>query len=360
VRQPAERRSQGAGAALAELADLKVILLGNATLVDGDLRALPDLANQFLKELRYLAPEHGLWGEYGPGEHVPDGLDLRSGRPVLSLHGPRYAPEPQQLRGADLLLIGFSDAGARAYTYLSSMLACLKVAAEVGLPVGILDRPSPLGRAFEGGGLPEEEWNIVAPYDLPLRHGLSPWEIAWLYASERGLPVPARVPLGEPPCWVAPSPNLPTKEAALAFTGNVLLEGTNLSEGRGTTRPFTVLGAPWLDGWRLAEELAGEDGLQARPLYFFPRFSKHQSQRCCGIELHITDPERYRPVRVALNILAHARRYPDFEVKPGLRRLGGSQLSAWLEGERPEPASLLETWAPQEERYRRRIQPLLS
>lgn len=294
--------------------------------------------------LRLFTPEHGPWGEAGPGEDVADTVDPVTGARVISLYGPRSSPDPSDLEGLDLLALALPDVGARAWTYLTTSFRMLAAAAEAGVPVLVLDRPNPLGSRAEGPGVPEGGTTFVAAYDLPLRHGLTAGELARLYAVEQGLPAPAVAQVPPPPVWVAPSPNLPTPAAALAFAGLVLLEGTNLSEGRGTTRPFTLVGAPWLDGTALAERLRseGHPGLRAQPTRFTPVASKHAGEVCGGVELHITDAPAYRALPVALSVLAFARAHPEFEVRASLDRLwGGPGLSRWLGATEPDPAEVL-------------------
>ena len=336
----------------------RIGLLTNARWLTADFRSAKRWVLDTLGTglLRLFSPEHGPWGEAGPGEHVADSRDPETNLPVLSLYGPRSSPDPAALASLEVLVIALPDCGGRAWTYLSTMLAAMRVAAEAGVEVLILDRPNPLGPAVEGPGV--EAPTFVAPYDLPLRHGATVGALARLFAHEQGLPAPGTVQVPPPPVWVAPSPNLPTRASALAFSSNVLFEGTNLSEGRGTTRPFLMIGAPWIDPFALAEHVADGDhpGLQVRPTVFTPTSSKHAGEACGGIELFITEPGAYRGLSVALSILDFVRRAPEFAVTDALDRLwGGPGLSGWLGRPSAEPAELLADAERFAETYEHRI-----
>ena len=306
--------------------------------------------------LRLFSPEHGPWGEAGPGESVGDSVDPETQLPVVSLYGPRSSPDPATLASLDVLVVALPDCGGRAWTYLSTMLGAMRAAAQAGVRVLVLDRPNPLGPTVEGLGVRTP--SFVAPYDLPLRHGSTVGDIALLFAREQGLPAPVTHQVAPPPVWVAPSPNIPTRAAALAFSSNVLFEGTNLSEGRGTTRPFLMIGAPWIDPFALAEHVNGADhpGLHARPTRFTPASSKHAGEACGGIELFISDPQAYRALPVTLSILGFARRAPEFAVNGALDRLwGGPGLADWLARPSADAAELLDEAERFSSAYRDRL-----
>jgi uncharacterized protein YbbC (DUF1343 family) len=251
--------------------------------------------------------------------------DPRTGVPVHSLYGATAAslrPSPEALRGLDALVFDVQDVGARYYTYQATMLLCMEAAAAAGIGFVVLDRPNPIGgAAVEGPRLRPGFESFCGPHDLAVRHGLTVGELALLFRAERGLDLDLEVvacegwrrgvlfrETGLP--WVIPSPNMPTPETALVYPGTCLLEGTNLSEGRGTTRPFEWLGAPWLDGARLADDLARErlPGVRFRPASFVPTWDKHAGARCHGVELFVTDPRAFRPFRTGLACVVHARR----------------------------------------------------
>ncbi|NTV04784.1 DUF1343 domain-containing protein, partial [bacterium] len=209
----------------------------------------------------------------------------------------------------------------RYYTYQATMLLCMEAAARAGLGFVVLDRPNPIGGlAVEGPALRAGFESFCGLHDLAPRHGLTVGELALLFREERGLDLDLTVvecdgwrrgmgarATGLP--WVFPSPNVPTPETALVYPGTCLLEGTNLSEGRGTTRPFELFGAPWLDAHRLAADLAGEGlpGVLFRPASFVPTWDKHAGVRCHGVELFVTDAARFRPFRTGLACVLRAR-----------------------------------------------------
>lgn len=317
------------------LAGRKTGLLTNARWLTADFRSAQRWVLDHLGTtvLRLFTPEHGPWGEAGPGESVGDATDPETGAPVVSLYGPRQAPRPADLEDLELLVVALPDVGCRAWTYLSTTLETIRGAAAAGVEVLVLDRPNPLGASVEGLGVDAGCTSFVAAYDVPLRHGLTAGQLAGLFAREQGLPSPATLVVPPPPVWVAPSPNLPTAASALAFAGTVLIEGTNLSEGRGTTRPFQLIGAPWLDAFALAEHLTrrGHPGLRVRPSVFTPASHKHEGRACAGVELFIADPASYPSLPVALSILEFSRRHPAFETNDALDRLwGGPGLRRWL------------------------------
>src|SRR5205085_7758532 len=219
------------------------------------------------------------------------------------------------------LVIDLQDVGSRYYTFPTTMLYCLEAAAGVGLPVVVLDRPNPLGgKEVEGPTLRPGFESYVGPHPLPTRHGLTVGELVRLYRAERNIDVDLTVI----PCeglrrdmdfeatglpWVLPSPNMPTVETAFVYPGMCLIEGTNLSEGRGTTRPFEICGAPGVDASRLCQQLNAERlaGVVFRPMWFQPTFQKHAGQLCGGLQLHVTDRSTFRPVRTGLAVLAALR-----------------------------------------------------
>lgn len=250
--------------------------------------------------------------------------DPGTGVPAHSLYGTRaesLRPSPEQLAGLDLLVFDIQDVGARYYTYQATMMLCMEAAAAARIPFLVLDRPNPIGGvAVEGPALRPGYESFCGLHDLAVRHGMTVGELARLFRAERSLPLELDVvdcdgwrramhfrATGLP--WVLPSPNMPTPETALVYPGMCLLEGTNLSEGRGTTRPFELFGAPWLDGRRLAEALAADraPGVRFRPVSFVPTWDKHAGVRCHGVELHVTDAAAFHPFRTGIACVQRAR-----------------------------------------------------
>ena len=273
-----------------------------------------------------FGPEHGWLGELQDLQpaNTPDASSRRGPR-VISLYGDNIAslrPTAEQVAGLDALVIDLQDVGSRYYTFQTTMLYCLETANDIGLRVVVLDRPNPIGGSMvEGPRLAPGFESFVGSHDIPTRHGLTIGELARLYQAERKLRnleleiIPCRGWLRESLWedtglpWVLPSPNMPATETALVYPGQCLLEGTNLSEGRGTTRPFELCGAPWLDATAVASRLQKEElpGVIFRAAWFSPTNQKHAGRRCSGIQLHVVDRAVFRPVRTGLAILAVLR-----------------------------------------------------
>ncbi len=261
-----------------------------------------------------FGPEHGFGGAAQDMIGVEDATD-GTGTRIVSLYGDReedLVPKGADLAGLDRLVIDLVDVGARYYTYVWTALLAVRAAAEQGVPCLILDRPNPLGRAVEGRILDDGFRSFVGWERVPVRHGLTLAEMVLLYAEElsRGAEGAVAVlgvegwdegplPL-DAPGWVQPSPNMPALTTARVYPGGCLLEGTNLSEGRGHTRPFEFFGAPFVDGAALARDLhaTGLAGFVARPVTFIPTFHKHGGKPCGGVQIHVTDVARFRPVAV--------------------------------------------------------------
>lgn len=307
---------------LPEIAGKRVGLITNHTGVDSRLRSTIDLLhhNDQCKLVALFGPEHGVRGAAQAGVEVGGAVDERTGLPIHSLYGETRTPTTEMLDGLDALVYDIQDAGVRYATYESTLFNAQKAAASAGLPVVVLDRPDPInGSAVEGNVLDPAFASFVGTHPLVTRHGLTVGELARLYAAERGWPEPHVVPMqgwrrawwfdetGLP--WVQPSPNMPTLDVATLYPGTCLFEGTNLSEGRGTTHPFELIGAPWIDPFALAAELERRNlpGVAFRPAYFTPVFSKHASSSCGGVQVHIVDRDRMRAVELGVHLL-HAVR----------------------------------------------------
>lgn len=258
--------------------------------------------------LRLFGPEHGFYGEAQAGEQVPDGVDKATGIPVVSLYKDSKRPKKESLEDLSLLVYDLQDVGLRWYTYLGTLTRLLDALAELkaeGKPYPrllILDRPNPLsGAIVEGPGLEPGFESLIGPYDLPIRHGLTLGEFGRMRGAELGLAVDALAAEGWSrgmgigswrEAWIPPSPNLPCLASLPAYAISCLLEGTNVSEGRGSAKPFEMLGAPWVRGPELREAIdgLGIEGLSCRPVFFVPSFSKFQGRRCEGVQLYV-DPD---------------------------------------------------------------------
>ena len=311
-----------------ELRSARVGLLAHPASVTRELaHALDVLRGLGIHPRVLFGPEHGWAGHAQDMIGVGDGTV--AGARVVSLYGDRYedlSPRPEHLDGIDVVIIDLQDVGARYYTFVWTAVLVARACRDAGVRVVVLDRPNPLGGDAIEGRLQDPRYrSFVGLERLPIRHGLTLGEIvAWrakvegfaelvTVVSATGLDRDAHASAWDRP-FVMPSPNMPTYETALVYPGGCLLEGTNLSDGRGTTRPFEITGAPWLDGTRLARDLArtGLAGFIARPIAFEPTFHKHAKQTCGGVQVHVTDPTSFRPVAcyVALVALAH-HAHPD-------------------------------------------------
>ncbi len=351
----------------------RVGLVTNPTGVTRDLESGVDILHR-RSDCRLVAlygPEHGLRGDAQAGVPVESGVDPRTGVPVYSLYGSTRHFSAEMLDGVELLIVDLQDGGVRFYTYLYTMAYAMQAAAEHGLPILVLDRPTPLGGGIVEGPLLDPAYaSFVGLYPIPIRPGLTIGELARLFNQEYGIGAELEVVR----CrdwqrahwfdqtglfWVMPSPNLPTLDSLTLYPGTCLIEGANLSEGRGTTRPFELIGAPWVEPYALAETLNRLDlaGVRFRPAYFTPTFSKHQGQVCGGVQLHITDRHSLRPVTVAVHLLQTIQqRYRDeFDWRPpweadGVRpidRLSGSdQLRSRIDAGVPA-AEIVAEWQPE-------------
>ena len=363
------------------LAGRRVALLAHPASVTRDLThsldalaALPDL-----KLSAALGPQHGLRGDKQDNMvESPDFVDPAHGIPVFSLYGSVRRPTPAMLDTFDVLLVDLQDLGCRIYTFITTLRYVLEAAAAHGKSVWVLDRPNPAGRLVEGLALRPGWESFVGAGPLPMRHGLTMGELArWFVASLR-LNVDCQIvplegwrpeeapgfgwPLGER-TWVNPSPNAPSLSMARCYAGTVMLEGTTLSEGRGTTRPLELFGAPELPVAPLLAEMqrlapGWLEGCRLRPCHFEPTFHKHAGKLCAGVQVHVEDPlyyvhDAFRPWRLqALAFKALRRLSPDYplwrdfpyEYEQGRLAIdvinGGELLRCWVDDPAAAPGDL--------------------
>ena len=304
-------------------------LLANPSSVTGDFRPAADVLSGCGANLICLfGPQHGWWGETQANMIEWESFTHPSlGIPVHSLYGAHREPQQEALRGLDLVVIDLPDIGARPYTYLWTALLMMRRCAEAGIAVLVVDRPNPLGgTAVEGPLLGDDFHSFVGLYPLSMRHGLTIGEALTMMNESEGAGCSLEIvkmegwdrsmlfpETGLP--WVPPSPNMPAPETAFVYPGIVMLEATNISEGRGTTRPFEVIGAPWIDPFEYAAALSktGLEGIIFRPLRFKPTWDKYDETVCGGVQLHVTDPLLFSPVRCgAVTIATAATLYPEF------------------------------------------------
>jgi len=316
----------------ASLAGRRVGLLTNPSAVDGSLRSayrlFAEAPSVILAAL--FGPEHGFAGTASEGAEVGHAIDARAGCPVYSLYGETLRPTAEMLRGLDALVVDLQDIGVRYYTYVWTVTHVLEAAGEHGVPVVILDRPNPLGGATVWGPLLERSHaSLVGRFPVPVRHGLTIGELARL-VNALWNPAPAALDViacegwrralpwdetGLP--WVAPSPNMPQLSTLWHYPGSCLVEGTTLSEGRGTALPFEIVGAPWIDADALADRLIEEGwgaplGAGFRPHRFTPFAGKWTGDECQGVQVHILDRARWRPLEAWLGVIITVRAmYPQ-------------------------------------------------
>jgi uncharacterized protein YbbC (DUF1343 family) len=327
----------------------RVGLIINPTGADSRLHSTIDLfqANPEIRLVALYSPEHGVRGNAQAGEYVPYYVDEKFRLPVFSLYGQSFKPDPgmlkkideymrsfdtkdtgkvpetAQVEGIDVMVFDIQDVGTRVYTYIATMAYAMQAAAESGIDFVVLDRPDPInGRDMEGAVLEYPEFSsFIGLFPVPLRFGMTMGELALLF-NDKFLARKAKltvVPMegwkremwfdesGLP--WVIPSPNMPTLDTATVYPGLVAIEGTNLSEGRGTTKPFELFGAPWIDAHDLTKALNGLElaGVRFREAWFTPYFSKFAGELCGGCQVHVTDRNAFRSVATVLHIVKTVR-----------------------------------------------------
>ncbi|MEM7473367.1 MAG: DUF1343 domain-containing protein [Planctomycetota bacterium] len=295
-------------------------VLAHQASVTSDLHYSFDVLNAaYPGQLKALfSPQHGIWGEQQANMiETGDSLDQGRNIPVYSLYGDVRWPTEEMLAGLDCLLVDLQDAGTRVYTYLWTLSYCLEVCGKQGVEVLVLDRPNPLGGQITEGPILQKDFrSFVGRYEIPMRHGLTIGEFAAWANSAQDLGVSldivttsgwSREMLWRDTGlhWIPPSPNMPTPTTALLYPGMVLLEGTNLSEGRGTTRPFEVFGAPFIEPELLAAELAKLNlpGVKILPTRFEPTFDKWKNQSCGGVAFYVSDPAALRSYELTVAAL---------------------------------------------------------
>jgi uncharacterized protein YbbC (DUF1343 family) len=333
-----------------------------------------------------FGPQHGFRSNLQDNMiETPHDRDARRQVPVYSLYSETREPTAEMLKDIDVLVVDLQDVGTRVYTYVYTMANCMRAAARHGVRVVVCDRPNPIGGEAVEGTLLRDPWtSFVGQFRLPLRHGMTIGELARLFNDAFGVGCALDVvPLagwrrsmyydatGLP--WVIPSPNLPTLDTAIVYPGAVMFEGTMLSEGRGTTRPFELVGAPWIDGERLADAMnaRGLPGVHFRPVFFEPTFHKHARETCGGCQPHVTDRAAFEPVRTAVELIAEFRREdpsrfawrkPPYEYEHDKEPIdilyGTDQLRLTID-RGGDVGALVRAWEPEEEGFRRLRQPFL-
>ncbi len=305
-----------------ELEGKRVGLITNPTGVNQELVSTIDILNEKITLVKLFSPEHGVRGNVQAGDTVDFYQDEKTGLPVVSLYGKNKKLTEEMLRDIDVLAFDIQDVGSRLYTYLYTMSYGMQGCANFGKTFLVFDRPNPLGGLkVEGNLIAEGYTSFVGLHPIPYRYGLTIGEIAGLFAKEFHIDCDLKViPMigwkremyyeDTGLTWIMPSPNMPTVDTAIVYNSTCIFEGTNISEGRGTTRPFELLGAPWLNADQLADRMNEKklSGVRFRPAYFTPTFSKHANTMCRGVQLHITDRNSFHCVETALHLLEEIKR----------------------------------------------------
>jgi uncharacterized protein YbbC (DUF1343 family) len=312
----------------------RVGLIVNPASINSRFEHAADLFHQHprIKLTVLFGPQHGIRGETQDNMIESQTFrDKRSALPAYSLYGEARKPTPEMLAAVDVLVFDIQDVGTRVYTFVYTMALAMEAARECGKRFIVLDRPNPIGGVqIEGNILEPEFRSFVGMFLIPMRHGMTTGELALMFNREFGIGCELDVVKMEgwrrsmwfeetrlP--WVMPSPNMPTVDTAVVYPGSVMFEGTNLSEGRGTTRPFEIIGAPYIEPDELVEELTKDylSGVVFRPLHFQPTFHKFAGELCGGIQIHVIDRNAFKPVITGVAIISAIRRlYPDgFEWK---------------------------------------------
>jgi uncharacterized protein YbbC (DUF1343 family) len=365
-------------------------VLNQASVVDG--QPLFDLlaASGAIELAAVFVPEHGLRADAPAGETVADSVDEATGVPIHSLYGSDRSPDPEAMAGIDVLLFDLQDVGARFYTYISTMGLAMQAAAEAGVPFVVLDRPNPLGGTYVAGYQRDTGFeSFIGQYPIPAVHGLTIGELAMAVKGEAWLPGLEQLDLRVVPLagwdrtqrwpdtglgWVPPSPGLPTDAAAGAYPGTVLFEATSVSAGRGTPEPFTVVGAPWVDGAGLAGELADRQlpGVRFEPVTFTPEPTAGvpspplAGQASSGVRIVVEDGAAFQPVETGVHLLealltrAAAAGVDGFMAQPGLldRLAGTDELRLALESG-ATAGQVIAGWAADVAAFEQRRQPYL-
>ena len=333
-----------------------------------------------------FGPQHGFRSDVQDNMiETPHGDDPSRRVPIYSLYSETREPTAEMLRGVDVVVIDLQDIGARIYTYIYTMANCLRACGRHGVPVIVCDRPNPInGVDIEGARLVPGYESFVGLFPIPMRHGMTIGELARLFNDRFGLGATLDVvemagwrrdmyaDASSLP-WVMPSPNIPTLDTAVVYPGTVLFEGTMLSEGRGTTRPFELVGAPWIEAERFAREMnaLGLPGALFRPAVFEPTFQKHAKRPCGGCQIHVTDRAVFKPVLTGAALIEMFRRLdpqqfawrqPPYEYeheKLPIDILAGSdalrhQIESGMSAQR-----IAESWHTDEDEFRRERQPYL-
>jgi len=343
----------------------------SAVLSNGKHLADALFENPKTKLVVLFGPEHGIRGQAPAGKSVRDSIDPKTGIPVYSLYGRINKPTPEMLKNVDVLIFDIQDIGARFYTYESTLSLAMEAAAENRIPFIVLDRPNPItGTRFDGFVLVDSLRSFVGMHRIPVTHGMTMGELATMINQEGWLKNGVRANLDvvrmegwkremwydeTQLTWIGPSPNMQSLQTAIVYPGSCLFEGTNLSEGRGTEKPFEYVGSPFVNGKQWADELNSLHlpGIAFEPIVFVPQeiqnvvtTPKHRGVRCEGVFLRVWDRNKYEPVKSAVHMLSSAKRlFASFQWRnSSIDRLAGTTKLRMMIEAGVLPAKIIETW----------------
>lgn len=312
-------------------------LITNHTGVLRDLTSTADLLKEMCNLTALFAPEHGVRGDVQAGENIVFYTDKRTGLPVYSLYGDDISESEKKIVSLDTVIFDIQDVGARFYTYAYTMTDTMKICAEHGVKFVVLDRPNPLGGIkAEGSVLDRRFSSFVGRFPTPTRCGLTIGEFALMINETENIGCDLTViPMkgwkrdmyydDTDLVFIQPSPNIPTVDTAFVYIGTCIFEETNLSEGRGTTKPFEMIGAPWLDSKAVIERMEQQEGVILRGCSFTPTFSDYKDNFCRGIQLHVTDRDSFSPFAVGIKLLDAIRKtHSELEIEPSIANLIGT------------------------------------
>lgn len=362
--------------------DKNIGLITNQTGVDEILRSNVSLfaACPMTRLMALFSPEHGLLGNHHDMLKIPSATDEHFLIPIHSLYGETLHPTQEMLKAIDTLIYDIQNVGVRYYTFITTMLLAMQAACERGVEFIVLDRPNPIGgNRLEGTLLRHEFKSFVGAHPIPIRHGMTIGELALLFNAELELDLQLEiVPMRgwarsmwydqtELP-WVPSSPSMPTLDTAILYPGTCLIEGTNLSEGRGTTKPFEWIGAPWIGADQWSETLNNLElpGVRFRPVHFVPSLSKHVNELCHGVSIHIMDRQLAMPLEIVLYLLATVvEAYPEhfeFVETDGayfIDQLAGTDSLRLAIIEKHSPAQIIQGWHKDLDEFAHRRKPFL-
>ncbi len=359
----------------------RIGIVTNHTGILPDGKHIVDVLNEIpdVKIVTLFGPEHGIRGEVPDGKSISHGFDVKTGIPVYSLYGEVKKPTPEMLKDIDVLLFDIQDVGARFYTYISTLSYCMEACAEQGKKFIVLDRPNPIRGVYVDGPVLELKFkSFVGLQTIPVAHGMTVGELAKMFNEEGWLENGVKADLivikmenysrkmwfdqtGLP--WVKPSPNMMTLKTAVVYTATCFIEGTNVSEGRGTEHPFEWIGAPWIDAKKFANELNSFNlpGVKFEPIEFVPVDiekvtvdPKYEGEKCYGVYLNVYDREKFEPVKTAVYILyALKKLFPnDFKWRTaGQDRLWGTDRIRLMIDEGKKPDEIIKTWKSEVENF---------